>query len=99
MRVDESGANVHIGTAGDANIDAAAGGGLAVSWALVGGLGTVVDDLREWDSGHLGSREDGGGAESKDEAHEAGEVDRGGNHSCGSVVFVVDLEEKKIRGC
>lgn len=92
MRVEESGANVHIGTAGDADLDAAAGGGLAVVWAQVGGLGAVVDDLREWESGqlgsrHLGSREDGGGAESKDEAHEAGEVDSSRDHCCGSVFF------------
>lgn len=94
MGVEESGANVHIGTAGDADFNAAAGGGLAVSWALVGGLGALVDDLREWESGQLGSREDGGGAKSKDEAHEAGEVDSSGDHSCDSVVFAVYLEER-----
>lgn len=97
MRVDESGANVHVGTAGDADFDAAAGGGLAVAGAQVGGLGAVVDDLREWESGQLGSREDGGGAESKDEAHEAGEVESSGDHCCGSMVFGVVLEERKIK--
>lgn len=92
MRVEESGANVHIGTAGDADFDAAAGGGLAVAWAQVGGLGAVVDDLREWESGQrgigqLGSREDGSWAESKHEAHETGEVDSSGDHCCGRVFF------------
>lgn len=95
MSVDESGANVHIGTAGDADFDAAAGGGLAVAWAQVGGLGAVVDDLREWETRQLGSSEDGSGAEGKDEAHEAREVDSSGDHCCGNVGFV-DLEERKI---
>lgn len=101
MSVDESGANVHIGTAGDADFNAAAGGGLAVAWAQVCGLGAVVDDLREWETRQLGSRQlgsskDGSGAEGKDEAHEAREVDSSGDHCCGNVVFVVDLEERKL---
>lgn len=57
----------------------------------------MVDDLREWgssESGQLGSREDGGRAESKDEAHEAGEVDSSGDHCCGMILFVVVLEEE-----
>ena len=86
MGVEESGTDVHVGTARDADLDAAASGGLAVAGALAGGLGAVVNDLREWESGQLGSSEHGGRAESKGEAHEAGEVDSSRDHCCGRVV-------------
>lgn len=97
MDVLESGTGVHRGTAGDADFDAAASRSLAVVWALVGGLRAVVDDLGEWgssESGQLGSREDGGRAESKDEAHEAGEVDSSGDHCCGRI-FVLLVWKRK----
>lgn len=88
----ESGAGVHEGTAWDADVDAAAGGGLAVAWAVVGGLGGLVHHFREWESGQLGSGEHVGRAESKDKAHEAGEVDSSGDHCCGNLVWFVGLE-------
>jgi hypothetical protein len=51
----ESGADIDVRTAGDVHVHAVAGGGFGVSWAVSGGLGAVVDELWEWESGQLGS--------------------------------------------
>ena len=88
----DTGSGDHVGAAGDADVNAAGGGGLAVAWALVCGF-RVVDDVGHWKTGDLGSRnrEDGGGAEGEEEAHEAGEVDSSGDHFCGNLI---DCKEK-----
>ena len=71
---------------GDACVDAAAGHEVAVA-VLVGGL-RVAHDIRDWEAGCLRRGEDGGRAESEEEAQKAGEVDSGGDHFCGRCYFV-----------
>ncbi|CAG8422310.1 unnamed protein product [Penicillium salamii] len=65
----------------DACVDAAAGSEIVVA-VLVGRLG-VVDDVVDWEARHLRRSEDGGRAESEEEAQEAGKVDSSGDHCCG----------------
>lgn len=65
----------------DACVDAGAGSEIVVA-VLVGRL-RVVDDVVDWEAGHLRGSEDSGRAESEEEAQEAGEVDSSGDHCCG----------------
>lgn len=74
--------NDHAGAAGDADVDTAAGGEITVP-IFIGGLG-VIDEARDWESGELGSRENGSRTEGEEEAQEAREVDSGGDHFCDS---------------
>ncbi|CAG8042590.1 unnamed protein product [Penicillium salamii] len=65
----------------NACVDAGAGSEIVVA-VLVGRV-RVIDDVVDWEAGHLRGSEDGGRAESEEEAQEAGEVDSSGDHCCG----------------
>jgi hypothetical protein len=79
----------HVGSARDGNVDTAAGFRVAVARTFVGGSSGVVEQIRNWEARDLRSREDGRWGQSQDEAHEAGEVDSGGDHCCGCVGWLV----------
>jgi hypothetical protein len=50
---------IHKGSAGDADVDTAASSRFAVAGTVVGGSSRVVEQIRDWKAGDLGSREDG----------------------------------------
>jgi hypothetical protein len=84
-----AGTGVHVGSAGDGDVDTAAGFGVAVAGTFVGGSSGVVEQIRNWETGDLRSREDGRWGQSQDEAHEARELDSGRDHCCGCVGWLV----------